>query len=110
MTSCCRPTVGGCTDGWPRRSPSCQIGTGAEAAAHWSRRSRPTGLPRTRGVPAFEASVRAGAAAADTFAFAEARRQFERAIDGWDAVDDPATVAGHGTARRSSLGRPRPHG
>jgi DNA-binding CsgD family transcriptional regulator/tetratricopeptide (TPR) repeat protein len=69
------------------------IGTGADAAAHWSTLAAHWSAAHEVG-PAFEASVRAGSAAADTFAFAEARRQFERAIDGWGAVDDPGLVAG----------------
>ena len=68
-------------------------GTGADAAAHWSTLAAHWSAAHEV-EPAFEASVRAGAAAAETFAFAEARRQFERAIDGWEAVPDATLVAG----------------
>ncbi len=68
-------------------------GSGADAAAHWSTLAAHWSAAHESG-PAFEASVRAGSAAADMFAFAEARRQFERAIDGWAAAEDPEAVAG----------------
>jgi DNA-binding NarL/FixJ family response regulator len=68
-------------------------GTGADAAAHWSTLAAHWSAAHEVG-PAFEASIRAGLAAAETFAFAEARRQFERAIEAWDGVPDAAAVAG----------------
>jgi ATP/maltotriose-dependent transcriptional regulator MalT len=68
-------------------------GEGAAAAAHWSVLAAHWAVVREDD-RAFEASVRAGRAAAEAFAYAEARRQYERAIDGWAAVDDPEGLAG----------------
>ena len=43
---------------------------------------------------AFEASVRAGDAAISSFAFGAALQEFERALDLWDGLADPAELAG----------------
>ena len=70
------------------------VGEGAAAAAHWSVLATHWAVVREDD-RAFEASVRAGVAAGATFAYAEARRQYERAIDAWGAVDDPEGLAAY---------------
>jgi DNA-binding CsgD family transcriptional regulator/tetratricopeptide (TPR) repeat protein len=58
----------------------------AELAYHWSaaREDR----------RAFEVSVRAGEAAASAFAFADAQRHDERALELWSTIDDPEALVG----------------
>ena len=59
-------------------------GDWAELAYHWS---------ATRDDDrALEASVRAGIAAMDAYAFADALRHFETALDLWSSVDEPEAV------------------
>ncbi|MFL5684740.1 MAG: AAA family ATPase [Chloroflexota bacterium] len=58
----------------------------AELAYHWS---------ATRDdARALEASVRAASAAVEAYAFADALRQYEAALDLWSSVDHPETLAG----------------
>jgi DNA-binding CsgD family transcriptional regulator/tetratricopeptide (TPR) repeat protein len=57
----------------------------AEIAHHWS---EARALPR-----AFEASLAAGAAAARSGAYAEALRQYDRALELWDVVDGAEELA-----------------
>jgi DNA-binding CsgD family transcriptional regulator/tetratricopeptide (TPR) repeat protein len=67
-------------------SGSSFAGYWSELAYHWSAaRDEPR---------AFAAAVRAGEAAEATFAFADARRHFEQALEAWSAVPDPAALAG----------------
>jgi DNA-binding CsgD family transcriptional regulator/tetratricopeptide (TPR) repeat protein len=63
-----------------------EAGRWAELAHHWAaaREDR----------RAFEASLRAGEAAIGSFAFDAALQDWERALDLWDGVDDPAGLAG----------------
>jgi DNA-binding CsgD family transcriptional regulator/tetratricopeptide (TPR) repeat protein len=67
-------------------SGAIAAGYWAELAYHWSsaRDDR----------SAFEASIRAGEAAATAFAFADARRHDERALELWSTIDGPAELAG----------------
>ncbi|HET7828565.1 MAG TPA: AAA family ATPase [Candidatus Limnocylindrales bacterium] len=68
-------------------------GTGAPAAGHWAELawhwSAARDLRRS-----FEASVRATEAAIAAYAFADAQRHGERALEQWPAVEDAAGVAG----------------
>jgi DNA-binding NarL/FixJ family response regulator/tetratricopeptide (TPR) repeat protein len=68
-------------------------GTGAVAAGHWAELAYHWSAARDDR-RAFEASIRAGEAAAAAFAFADARRQHERALDLWSSVDRPEEIAG----------------
>ena len=68
-------------------------GTGAIAAGHYGELAYHWSAARDDR-RAFEASVRAGEAAARAFAFADARRHNERALELWATVDDPAELAG----------------
>ena len=68
-------------------------GSGAIAAGHWGELAYHWAAARDE-PRAFEASVRAGEAAARAFAFADARRHDERALESWTMVDDPETLAG----------------
>ena len=63
-----------------------EAGHWAELAHHWAaaREDR----------RAFEASVRAGEAAIRSFAFDAGLQDWERALDLWDGIDDPAGLAG----------------
>jgi DNA-binding CsgD family transcriptional regulator/tetratricopeptide (TPR) repeat protein len=68
-------------------------GSGAMAAGHWAQLAYHWSSARDER-HAFEASVRAGEAAARAFAFADARRHDERALELWSAVDDPVGLSG----------------
>jgi predicted ATPase len=68
-------------------------GTGAVAAGHWAELAYHWSAARDDR-RAFEASIRAGEAAAAAFAFADARRQDERALELWSSVDRPEEIAG----------------
>jgi len=68
-------------------------GSGAIAAGHWAELAYHWSAARDDR-RAFEASIRAGEAAAAAFAFADARRQNERALELWSSVDRPEEVAG----------------
>src|SRR4029079_854538 len=68
-------------------------GSGAIAAGHWGELAYHWSAARDE-PRAFEASVRAGGAAARAFAFADARRHDERALESWAMVDDPEALAG----------------
>lgn len=70
------------------------VGSGAaDAAAHYAELAYHWQATRDD-ARALEASVRAATAAMDAYAFADALRQFETALDLWSSVDDPETVAG----------------
>jgi DNA-binding CsgD family transcriptional regulator/tetratricopeptide (TPR) repeat protein len=68
-------------------------GSGAIAAGHWAELAYHWSAARDNR-RAFEASIRAGESAAAAFAFADARRHDERALELWSSVDDPEEVAG----------------
>ena len=68
-------------------------GSGAIAAGYWGELAYHWSAARDDR-RAFEASVRAGEAAARAFAFADARRHDERALESWPMVDDPEGLAG----------------
>ena len=68
-------------------------GTGAMAAGHWGELAYHWSAARDDRL-AFQASVRAGDAASRAFAFADARRHDERALESWSMVDDPEGLAG----------------
>ena len=75
----------------------------AELACHWRAAHD---LER-----ALAASVRAGIAAKRVFAYEEAQRQFERALELWERVPDAEERAGMDRARCSATRpRARPHG
>ena len=58
----------------------------AEIAHHWNAAGAAE--------PALAASVRAGAQAERVYAVADARRHYERALELWERVDEPARLAG----------------
>ena len=68
-------------------------GAGVSAAWHWSELAFHWSAARDDS-RAFEASVRAGAAAERNFAFADAARHDERALDAWSGIEDAERVAG----------------
>jgi DNA-binding CsgD family transcriptional regulator/tetratricopeptide (TPR) repeat protein len=68
-------------------------GTGAIAAGHWAELAYHWSAARDDR-RAFEASIRAGEAAAETFAFADARRHDERVLELWSTIDGPEELAG----------------
>ena len=68
-------------------------GSGAIAAGHWAELAYHWSAARDDR-RAFEASIRAGEAAAAAFAFADARRHDERALELWSSVDGPEELAG----------------
>ena len=68
-------------------------GSGAIAAGHWAELAYHWSAARDDR-RAFEASILAGEAAARAFAFADARRHDERALELWSTIDEPASVAG----------------
>jgi DNA-binding CsgD family transcriptional regulator/tetratricopeptide (TPR) repeat protein len=70
----------------PRRHGAEEAGHLAEIAHHWFEGRE---LPR-----ALAASVRAGEAAATSGAFVEAFRQYERALELWDVVQEPEQITG----------------
>ena len=63
-----------------------EVGQLAELAHHWA--------AAREDARAFEASVRAGEAAISSFAFGAALQEYERALELWDGLTDPADVAG----------------
>ncbi|HET9083108.1 MAG TPA: AAA family ATPase [Candidatus Limnocylindrales bacterium] len=65
----------------------------ADRAAHWAELAYHWSSTRDD-ARALEASVRAGIAAMDAYAFADALRHFETALDLWSSVDEPEAVAG----------------
>jgi DNA-binding NarL/FixJ family response regulator len=68
-------------------------GSGAPAAGHWAELA--WHFSAARDVRrAFEASVRATDAATAAYAFADAQRHGERALEQWSAVDDATGIAG----------------
>jgi predicted ATPase/DNA-binding CsgD family transcriptional regulator len=69
-----------------RPDPGDRAGRLAEIAHHW--------LAARDQERAIHASVVAGVAAFDAYAYAEAHRQFERALELWDAVADPEASCG----------------
>jgi tetratricopeptide (TPR) repeat protein len=71
------------------RGPS----TGAMAAGHWAELAHHWTAARDDR-RAFDASIRAGEAAARAFAFGDAWRHDERALELWMSIDDPEVVAG----------------
>ncbi len=68
-------------------------GTGAIAAGHWAELAYHWSSARDDR-RAFEASIRAGGAAARAFAFDDARRHDERALELWSTIDGAAELAG----------------
>ncbi len=68
-------------------------GTGAVAAGHWAELAYHWFAARDD-QRAFEASILAGEAAAAAFAFVDAQRQNERALELWSSVDRPEEIAG----------------
>ncbi len=68
-------------------------GSGAIAAGHWAELAYHWSAARDDR-RAFEASIRAGEAAARAFAFADARRHDEHALELWPTIDDPVELAG----------------
>jgi len=68
-------------------------GSGAMAAGHWAELAYHW-LAARDDRRAFDASIRAGEAAARAFAFADARRHDERALELWSRVDGPEELAG----------------
>ena len=98
-------------------------GSGAIAAGHWAELAYHWSAARDDR-RAFEASIRAGEAAAAAFAFADARRQDERALELWSSVeraggrgrDRSRRVArscrrrGLAVGRSPPIGRPSPGG
>jgi DNA-binding CsgD family transcriptional regulator/tetratricopeptide (TPR) repeat protein len=80
------------------RSVAAQIAArpvpdGAAAAGHWAELAHHWRAARDDH-RALEASVRASAAATDAFAFADARRHAEHALELWSTMDDPEAAAG----------------
>ena len=68
-------------------------GSGAPAAGHWAELA--WHFSAARDVRrSFEASVRATEAATRAYAFADAQRHGERALEQWSAVDDAEAIAG----------------
>ena len=68
-------------------------GAGVSAAWHWSELAFHWSAARDE-LRAFEASVRAGEAAERNFAFADAARHDERALDTWSSIEDAERIAG----------------
>ncbi len=68
-------------------------GSGAIEAGHWGELAYHWSAARDDR-RAFQASIRAGEAAACAFAFADARRHDERALELWPTIDAPAELAG----------------
>ncbi len=68
-------------------------GNGTSLAGYWSELAYHWSAARDE-PRAFAAAVRAGEAAETTFAFADARRHFEQALEAWSAVTDPEALAG----------------
>jgi DNA-binding NarL/FixJ family response regulator len=62
------------------------VGVSATIAEHWDAAGDAERALRAR--------VRAGRAAEEVFAYADALQHFERALELWDVVDEPASVAG----------------
>jgi DNA-binding CsgD family transcriptional regulator/tetratricopeptide (TPR) repeat protein len=68
------------------------VGAGADAAAHWAELAYHWSATRDD-ARALDSSVRAAIAAVEAYAFGDALRHFETAIDLWSGVDEPETVA-----------------
>ncbi|HYH93963.1 MAG TPA: AAA family ATPase [Candidatus Saccharimonadales bacterium] len=68
-------------------------GSGAVEAGHWAELAHHWSSAREER-RAFDASIRAGTAAAGAFAFADARRHDERALEQWATIEDPEAIAG----------------
>ena len=68
-------------------------GSGAVAAGHWAELAYHWSAARDDR-RAFEAAILAGAAATRAYAFADACRHLDRALELWSVVDDPAVLAG----------------
>ncbi len=68
-------------------------GAGVSAAWHWSELAFHWSAARDE-LRAFEASVRAGEAAERNFAFADAARHEELALDAWSGIEDAEGIAG----------------
>ena len=92
-TTSCRASGNDSIAPSPRRWRRSGPGSGAIAAGHWGELAYHWSAARDE-PRAFEASVRAGEAAARAFAFADARRHDERALESWATVDDPEALAG----------------
>ena len=69
------------------------IGTGADAAGRWAELAFHWSATRDD-ARALEASVHAATAAVRAYAFGDALRHFETALDLWSSVDDPAASVG----------------
>jgi ATP/maltotriose-dependent transcriptional regulator MalT len=69
------------------------VGAGADAAGHWAELAYHWTATRDD-ARALEASVRAARSAVEAYAFADALRHFETALDLWSSADDPERVAG----------------
>ena len=67
-------------------------GTGADAAGYWAELTHHWSAARDD-ARALEASVRAAHAAVEAYAFADAVRHYETALDLWSGLDDPEAVA-----------------
>ena len=68
-------------------------GTGTSEAGHLAELAHHWAAAR-EDARAFEASVRAAEAAISSFAFGAALQEYERALELWDGLTDPADVAG----------------
>ena len=93
MTTSCRASGSDSTAPSPRRWPTRGPGSGAIAAGHWGELAYHWSAARDDR-RAFEASVRAGDAAARAFAFADARRHDERALESGRWSTTAETLAG----------------
>ena len=67
--------------------------TGASDAARWAELAHHWGAARDD-IRAAEASLRAGGAASEAFAFEAAERHYERVLELWDSVPDPERSLG----------------
>ena len=90
--SCCPASAAACTAPSPRPSLG-RTRRGVSAAWHWSELAFHWSAARDE-LRAFEASVRAGEAAERNFAFADAARHDERALDAWSGIEDAERIAG----------------
>ena len=103
-TTSCRASGSDSTAPSPRRSLSAVPDSGAIAAGHWGELAYHWSAARDE-PRAFEASVRAGEAAARAFAFADARRHDERALESWAIVDEPGGAGRDRPGRAARTGR-----
>ena len=90
--TCCPASGGGSIAPSPRRWRRGPVGAGADAAAHWAELAYHWSATRDD-ARALDLSVRAAIAAVQAYAFGDALRHFETAIDLWSGVDEPETVA-----------------